>query len=199
MDTNSLWRVALHEAGHAVCAEALGAKAQDAVMLLSGDHMRNFHDGCNLWSAHGRASYGQAVGEFPTAIIAAAGQAAESLADAYPPPPMPKPTQEAAKVEAPRTTEHIEAVEGMRPGQLRILHDDHVIALYAINRDLKNPETWAPAVARVRGEALLIVKQHAVDVVRVATALLQQGYIMPEEMRLLLDGIAPQPTMENCA
>ncbi len=196
------WRTSLHEGGHAIAAEVLGAVARDAVMLLEGDHMRNFHDPCNLYAANGCATYGATVGEFPTAIIAAAGHAAESLADAYPPPPMPETTlndEEETPAESPRTPEHTAAVEGMRVDQLRILHDDMVIALYAINKDLQHPDVWAPAVARVRGEAASIVKQYADTVVRVATTLFLQGYITPEEMRVLLDGIAPQPTVEECA
>jgi len=73
------WKTCLHEAGHAVAGRHLLKRATGAAVFGNGSGVANLGNGADVPVS------------FREAMAAAAGEAAESLADKYAPPEVPLP------------------------------------------------------------------------------------------------------------
>jgi len=166
--TAATWRVALHESGHLLAAVALcGRRNVKAVLHPAGGGEADIQIGAIPRS-------------LPEAVALAAGQAAESLADAHPAPPL-------TPFDAPLWPSTLAALTGSPtpPPALPIVWSDSAgIGFWAVQRYLHHPDRWADEAQYVRGQADAFCRRNAARIVEVATELYANGraeIVLPEQ------------------
>lgn len=151
------WQVCLHEAGHAVAAQALLKRVASAVV---------FDDGSG-------AAYYRRDPEnprmFESAMVLAAGEAASALADHHAPPQVePAPPWESS---CPEKVRPMVATVKETPS------DPVALAHWCVRGVETQPERWANRYHWIRREARLFVARHQQEIVEVAAGLYARGII----------------------
>ena len=170
MKTDTRWKTALHEAGHAVAAIALGGKCCGLVL---------FDD------TSGQAHLAELLGD-REAFSIAAGQAAEQLAGNY---SAPECSLMVAVETLPQTSEFL--VTQLAKGDdvhNEFVSDSRLLAVWAISGWEELPESWAGRVAHAHRVAAELVDRNAAAIVRVAESLFVCGSLGEQEIRTLFEG-----------
>jgi hypothetical protein len=171
-DINARWQAAIHEAGHAVAAAREGLRPKFALVSDSG---------------MGRTVHDAAVDPFANALIAAAGPAAEALAETYEPPRLRYATatsKRAACIEP--MVAAVEAVEHDRPPML----DWQVVATHATS--IPDHRQWTARAERVHGLAARLIHLNHWAVLLVARRLYRRGMLTSRDFERLLPPAAAE-------
>jgi len=161
-NTAAPWRTCLHEAGHAVAGWRLLHRTTRAAVFGNGS---------------GVADLGGEGGVpvcFKDAAATAAGKAAESLADLYPPPlvAMAEPLEKTYPEEAGR----------LMAGVASLMPDEVAIARWCIEGREDQPNLWAKRHDWVRASASEFVLEYQHEIVETAAGLYARGVItLPAE------------------
>lgn len=156
------WAVACHESSHVICALALGVPVRAAVLIDGGGLC--YHEGDALL--------------LDSAIIAAAGETGEQLAERFDAPKLSNPPAAPAML-----YRHPDQV-GAFAADLRSPPDWCAVRNFACS--VPDSERWHPRAVWVRHAAAGIVADHAGQVLRVARELFRVGFITNERLRVLL-------------
>ena len=184
-ELESLWKLAIHEAGHGVIAIVLGGQCTGVAIYGGGGGARldglDHHD--ELGTLFSRRH----------AIATAAGPAAEVLADRFPVPTETPAAHRKLTIDEflanPDDVRNLIADNQARPDEDRFLvSDDRKIAEWAIGGNEQFPETWAGRVADVHRAAAELVEQNAEAIARLATALYVRGSLDEDQVSDCLNG-----------
>ncbi|MCC6653330.1 MAG: hypothetical protein IT348_19420 [Candidatus Eisenbacteria bacterium] len=162
------WRVSLHEASHIVAAAVFGAKPSYVALLPGG---------------RGLAAYDPIQDPFEAAIVSAAGEAGESLAEFHSPGTHDSELQTTSTRAPKQLSETERAVVESSFAELGE-HDFVAIRRFAIRDD--DYEAWADRVRLVRHHAHVVTRRYAGDVLRVASRLYSESIVVGSELRELL-------------
>ncbi|MBM4297003.1 MAG: site-2 protease family protein [Deltaproteobacteria bacterium] len=168
-----LWRFCVHEAGHAICAIALGHRVNVIFARPDGGYCED-----------------TATPATDCALITAAGPAAEQLLSSEPPPAAEAPTQPATP---PQRFAHLATSEVIADlshrvgceGQAPLLSDDVALAQYAIRGAESDPQRWIERLTFVKAYAARIVEQQRDKILILARELYLRGFLSANEIQLV--------------
>jgi hypothetical protein len=158
------WRAALHEAGHIAAERRVKKAMYVGAYILNGG-------GAFLTS-------GSEDNTFEDALVAAAGSAAEELADQLPEPPM-LPSDKPQLASAP----DLKIRARMAVKAQHLISDDVWLAQWAIRGiESKPPEEYVIRIHRIRREADCFVWKHQAFIIRLAQRLYVHGLILSNDV-----------------
>jgi hypothetical protein len=150
------WKTCLHEAGHAVAGRRLLKRTTRAAVFGNGSGVADLGGGNDVPIS------------FREAMAAAAGKAAESLADQYAPPelPLPVPLERAY----PQTAGPLARVAKLMP-------DETAIAKWCIQGREIQPRLWTRRHRWVYSAADGFVSEYQQEIVDIASRLYERGIV----------------------
>jgi hypothetical protein len=176
---DSRWKTSCHEAGHAVAALELGGRALGVCLLSEGGGL------CQNDELDGTRN----------AFAAAAGPAAERLADEHPVPDVitdqtPVNVDELENLPVFASAPAIACQMARSPKTRRQYdHDDRIIALWAIGGTESAPDCWGRRVEFARQVAAELVERNTAAIVAIAKELFQRSSLSETEIKTLFDGV----------
>lgn len=164
-DVAARWRVALHEAGHAVAALALTPRRTVRAVLLAGG---------------GGLTFAGDAGGLLGALVSAAGPAAERLAALHPAPPLPSWRDGG---DEPLAAPVVDGARGLACRRLLERGDvdgDLVTAWCTRGGAGRAPDwrRWREELVRLRWAARRFVREHANEILAAAARLYVEGELV---------------------
>jgi len=165
------WKTALHEAGHACAALALGGTCARLAICPDG-HGMAFIDG---------------LLPFDHAITLAAGAAAEGALGDEPAPPGPEPQSVHARREAYHPpAEELSSLAARFP-RATAVSDERAVAQFSISGlEHEPPERWAQRYYTIHAVASQVVEDHRQQILRLARELFRRGELHEHEISMEL-------------
>lgn len=171
--TDDQWRIAVHEAGHAVAALEFGGQCDGLVLLPEGGGLAGV----------------EALGNGRDAYMIAAGPESERLAEEYDAPEAMRPSGELLTVNEIESTSIFRsapylAAQLAKPENKRKswVSDERHLALWAITGHEHDPESWARRLDFVRHVAREVVDRNVETIIRLARALYEAGSLSADEI-----------------
>jgi len=151
------WKTCLHEAGHAVAGRRLLKRTTGAAVFGNGSGVADLGGGNDVPIS------------FREAMAAAAGKAAESLADQYAPPEEPLPVP--LEITYPQTAGRLAA------GVAKMMPDETAIARWCIQGRESQPRLWTRRHRWVYSAADGFVSEYQQEIVDIALRLYERGIV----------------------
>ena len=155
------WKTCLHEAAHVVAASVLLNDERVAAVVFSGGGLA-FID------------VPDPLRTVDQALAIAAGTAAESLAETNAPPQAEPATAAAVRVDVPKErSAHAVLMSDLKAAR----PDAERIAAWCIMGHPNDPDRWKSRYVWIHHEASLFVRNHATEIVKIASRLYTGGIV----------------------